>query len=111
MYYLKTNDEDSLWETLFQAGLAEEIEIPDLDGVKKEKVVKSGVSLDVIGKIQKPTGETREEQPGMIVPVFADIEGFHANLMVSLELTEQQEQLISSISIDPPATPYRVWYL
>lgn len=48
------------------------------------------VAIDIIGEI-----------PGT--------SGFHANLRVTNELTEEQNQVLSNSALSEPATPYRVW--
>lgn len=111
IYYLKTSDEQTLWDKLEQAGLVEETELVENGVVSLIKSVKHGVSLDIIGAIQRKTSEVREEQEGMMVPVFETIDGFHANLMVRIEIDEEAEQVLSSIAIEAPATPHRTWFL
>jgi hypothetical protein len=112
-YYIKSTDETSLWEALETAGLAQKhydqedpLNIPTgLDWVPSgafKWVAKC--QLDIIGTIQKPTGQTTEVD-GFTVPVMETLEGFHANLLADLT-TEQKSALPL---IDAPATPVRVW--
>jgi len=113
-YYIKSTDEATLWTALESAGLAykqydrtDPLNIPS----GEKDWVPSGAftwlakcQLDIIGTIQKPTGQTTEVD-GFIVPVMEAIEGFHANLLG--QLSQEQQSLLPLI--DAPATPVRVW--
>jgi hypothetical protein len=115
-YYIKTTNEATLWVALESANLAfkeYDREDPlntrtdnlDLDWVPCgafEWVAKC--QLDIIGTIQKPTGQTAEIN-GFTVPVMVNIEGFHANVMANL--TQEQKEMLPLI--EAPATPVRVW--
>jgi hypothetical protein len=115
-YHIKTTDEASLWEALESADLAfKEYDREDplnkrTDGLDLEWVPTGAFTwvakcqLDIIGTIQKPTGETAEVN-GFTVPVMENIEGFHANLMANL--TQEQKEMLPLI--EAPATPVRVW--
>lgn len=113
-YYLKSTDEESLWEALESAGLAYK-QYDREDALNKPtgdfNWVPTGAfdwvaktQLDIIGTIYVPTGETTEEN-GIPIQVTEAIEGFHANLRD--QLTEEQQSLLPLI--DAPATPTRVW--
>ena len=110
MYFLKTTDEHSLYEVLIGAGFVEETVVSEGGDTYTIRAPANGVSLDVIGKITKATAETRIEE-GKEVPVFVDLEGFHANMICTFELTEEQEAAISAISIPAPATPARTFWI
>jgi hypothetical protein len=60
--------------------------------------------IDVIGKIWKPTGATKTDEDGMIVPVMSMIDGWHVNLRGNF--TEAQKALLPIIEV---STPMRVW--
>lgn len=94
-YYLKFIDHADLEDTLISTGLAE----------THQEVFTPSVTLDVIGIIHKPTGNTLTTEDGMKYPEMMPIDGYHANLKA--ELTEQQEALLPLIPA--PTTPYRVW--
>lgn len=94
-YYLKFVDHADLEDTLVAAGLAETY----------QEVFTPRVTLDVIGIIHKPTGNTLTTEDGLQYPETLPIDGYHANLKA--ELTEQQEALLPLIPA--PTTPYRVW--
>lgn len=78
--FLKTKSEEALWQSLFDTELATQTE--------EGAVLSPGVSLDIIGSIEDTTG-------------------FHANLRLTVELTEEQLALLPSI--EAPETPVRVW--
>jgi hypothetical protein len=113
-YYIKSTDEATLWAALESAGLAQkhyDSEDPlNIPSGEKDWVPSGAFTwlpkcqLDIIGTIQKPTGQTTEVD-GFTVPVMEAIEGFHANLLADLTI-EQQSALPL---IDVPATPVRVW--
>lgn len=94
-YYLKFVDHADLEDTLIAAGLAETY----------QEAFTPRVTLDVIGIIHKPTGNTLTTEDGLKYPETLPIDGYHANLKA--ELTEQQEDLLPLIPA--PTTPYRVW--
>ena len=81
-YYLKAIDEAHLTNSL---------------EILKDR---RGVNIDVIGHIYKNRG-TEEE------PEYVAQEGYHANLRLAFELTE--EELSGLPIIYPPETPVRVW--
>jgi hypothetical protein len=113
-YYIKSTDEATFWAALESAGLAykqydreDPLNIPN----GEKGWVATGAftwlakcQLDIIGTIQKPTGQTTEVN-GRQVPVMEALEGFHANLLA--DLTTEQQSLLPLI--DAPATPVRVW--
>lgn len=83
--YLKADYEDALMTALADAGV-------------------SGYSIDIIGVIYKPTGETTTGED-MEVPVMEALDGFHANLRGSFTETQKAKLPL----IEAPATPMRVW--
>lgn len=117
-YFIKSQDEQALWQALEQVGLAEKSYDPE-DPLNKrpedldmaEGWEPSGAftwiakcQLDIIGAIYKPTGET-ETVDGIEMPVMQALDGYHANLRG--DLTDEQKQALPLISA--PTTPYRVW--
>lgn len=60
-----------------------------------------GACVDVIGVIQRPTGEMLDSPDGP-VPVLAPIPGYHINLSERIRELQQYE-------IDPPENPDRVF--
>lgn len=110
-------------ELLLKAASAEAFEQALLDsGVKVTETVQvgedtfedrvrlaDGLELDVIGVISKPTGEMTEATETMpAMPVYAAIEGYHANLRGSLT-PEMIEGLAPITMTTAPAVRYRVW--
>ena len=114
-YYLKTNDEAALWEALEAAGLArreydrddplnqppEDIEV-EWQPTGAFDWVFTGVALDVIGTIYKPSGNMLTDAEGFEYPEMLPIDGFHANLIA-------EEGIEGLPEIVAPNTPYRVW--
>lgn len=126
-YYLKANDETSLWSALETAGLAEKnYDISDPLNVPPEVVsvenpwsptgkfawrIKDSLakthSISVIGVIYKDTGN-KIEMNGIQYPERVATEGYHANLrLVGKTLTEEQINLLPLI--EAPSTPVMVW--
>lgn len=62
----------------------------------------NGASVDVIGQIFKPTGETQQTDFGT-VPVMAAVDGWHVNVRSSTEVAALKQYDVA------PATPARVW--
>ena len=112
-FYLKAESEEALWEVLEAKGLAVKDYDPDdplnqrPDDAEEWEPTGAfthrftGIALDVIGTIYKPTGETLTDEEGFEYPEMAAIDGYHANL-----IADDAEDLPT---IDEPATPYRVW--
>jgi hypothetical protein len=113
-YYLKTNDEASLWEALEAVNLAvKDYDPEDPLNQQPEELDESwqptgaydwrftGIALDIIGTIWKPTGNMLTDDEGMEYPEMAAIDGYHANL-----IADSAEGLPT---IEAPATPYRIW--
>jgi hypothetical protein len=44
-----------------------------------------------------------------VVGEIPEVQGFHANLRVTEPLSEEQIEVLSSLIIEAPATPYRIW--
>ena len=112
-YYLKADSETALWEALEAAGLAVKDYDPEdplnqrPDDVEEWQPTGAfdwrftGVALDIIGTIYKPTGTMLTDEEGMEYPEMAAIPGWHANLIA--------EAGLDLPTIEAPATPYRVW--
>jgi len=92
-YYLKTSDEASMWTALSDAGLAVQ---------ENGEWQFTGDSLDMIGSIYAPTGNTLTDQKNNEYPEMQALDGYHANLISRTELTNLP-------TINAPATPYRKW--
>lgn len=60
-----------------------------------------GVAVDVVGRIQRPTGELVQTEYGE-VPVLAPVPGFHVNLSARIPELQQHE-------VEEPATPDRMF--
>jgi hypothetical protein len=110
--YLKADSEDALMDALIDAGIyldQDEVTETDEDGnviiVQPEaKGLISGVIIDIIGTIFKPTGETGEDANGEY-EIVEPIDGFHANLRGAF--TEEQKSKLPLI--EAPSTPTRIW--
>jgi hypothetical protein len=85
--YLKATTRTALVEKLVAAGLM------------VEDTLAEGVSLDEIGEISK-IGDTDE------IKVIA---GYHANLRLAADLTDEQIAALGDVVVAAPKTPYRVW--
>ena len=116
-YYLKTADEQSLWEALESAGLAKkEYDREDPLNVPPEDLemdaewsptgayewVFTGIALDVIGPIYTPTGNMLTDDEGIEYPEMVAVDGYHANLIAD-------EGIEGLPEITAPDTPYRQW--
>jgi hypothetical protein len=97
-YLLRSTTESDLDDALIAAGLAEER--TDEDGEVTVQPV-PGVYLDRIGPIP-----AQVDPDGIIIkPGHPE---YHANLRVTIELTEEQVEALPTF--DPlPSIPYRVW--
>ncbi|MDC0292438.1 hypothetical protein OAL29_00880 [Candidatus Binatia bacterium] len=118
-YYLKTEDEQNLWEALESKDLAVRDYDPDdalnsppndWDFELNGEYIKSGAyewrfvgqALDIIGTIYTPTGNTLTDDEGMEYPEMTAVDGFHANMKADAGIEGLP-------TIDAPATPYRKW--
>jgi hypothetical protein len=98
-YMLRTNTEAQMDAALTAAGLLSEQ--PEKDG-STALVPTAGVNLDRIGPIPP-----KYDADGDPVPGTGDAR-YHANLRMTVELTEAQIALLPTF--DPePQVPYRVW--
>ena len=91
-YFLKSNDEQTLMAKLAEVGAVEQYEVKDENGEVLETKYRpaSGVNLDIVGTIQKPTGNMIVTDAGE-VPEMETLDGFHANLRGNLDLSEKIE--------------------
>lgn len=97
-YLLRSTTESDLHDALIAAGVAQEF--TNLDG---EVIVQpiSGIMLDRIGPIPAQC----DIDGNIVKPVRPE---YHANLRVTIELTEEQVKFLPTF--DPlPAIPMRVW--
>ena len=120
--HLKATDEATFNQALIDAGWAWETEYRvevDEDGnetVTEDVIREAGVehytathSLDVIGTIHMPTGNTLtteadEDGNTFEYPEMAPIDGWHANLLLH---GEDMPEALADFEIEAPATPYR----
>ena len=122
MIYLKADDEATFKEALLAIGWAwnteyqldedgNRVQFEDEDVVLKEQGISaftSTRSLDIIGIISLPTGETitvsGPEDVESEVPEYAAIDGWHANLLLhGEELPSELEPFV----IEEPTVPVR----
>jgi hypothetical protein len=97
-YYLKTNNEQELWDCLVALDLA-------FWSNEFSKFYPKDINLDIIGTIHKPTGNMIINIDGFSMPETQELPGYHANIRGSL--TEEQQAQLPLIAA--PATPHRVW--
>jgi hypothetical protein len=97
-FMLRTDTQDEMDDALIAAGVAQEV--TDEDGEVTVQPV-PGVYLDRIGPIP-----AQVDPDGIIIkPGHAE---YHANLRVTIELTEEQVEALPTF--DPlPSVPYRVF--
>ena len=97
-YLLRTATEELMDDALIDAGVAQEV--TDTDGEVTVQPI-SGVYLDRIGPIP-----AQYDADGIIIKPGHN--EYHANLRVTIELTEEQVEALPTF--DPlPSIPYRVW--
>ena len=97
-YLLRTTTESDMEDALIAAGLAQEV--TDEDGEVTVQAV-SGVAIDHIGPIP-----ARVDEDGVVIKPGRP--EYHANLRVTIELTEEQVEALPTF--DPlPGVPYRVF--
>jgi len=95
--YLKAANEAALYAALEAAGLVTADPDAEIEG---RKGYRHNVFLSVIGTISQPTGELDAEGN----PVYAPIEGFHANIYAPI--TDEQREMLPVIGA--PKNPVRV---
>lgn len=95
--FLRAGDRTEMDSALEQAGLI---------GPEGRLIDPEGVRLSRIGRIARPTGEI----DGGGMQIMEDVPGYHANLRVQRALSEAELAALAPVTIDPPASPYRVWF-
>jgi hypothetical protein len=116
-YYLKATSEQALWEALEAVELAvKDYDPEDPLNVRPDDLEMdaewsptgayewrfTGVALDIIGTIYKPTGNMLTNEEGFEYPEMEAIDGFHANMMAKAGVEGLP-------TIEAPSTPYRKW--
>lgn len=89
-FYLKTENEIVMNQVLLDLGL---VALTEEEGF----VPVQGVYLDVIGSFYRTKNDVEVHYPE-----------WHVNLRSLIELTEEQEQVLTGISVTP-SEPIRVW--
>lgn len=89
-YYLKFPDEETCNSILFY--LDNEILMPKYD------------SIDIIGTINKPIGDIKASEDGILYQEMIPVPGFHVNVRHSKHAQELDEWTVT------PRTPQRVWF-
>jgi len=118
IYYLKTDNEQTLWEVLESKNLARKeydpedaLNIPPEDyDYEQGEFVKTGkynwvpqCELDIIGTIYKESGTMLTDEEGNKYPEMIAIDGFHANI--------KTDKIVEGLpTIEAPTTPYRKWF-
>lgn len=92
--YLKAADEAAMNAALIAAGLLTETE--------EGSCPAQGVSLDVIGPIIRVIGYDEAGEP-----ITQEYPEWHVN--VRADLTDEQIEALTAVTIVPPEVPYRVW--
>ncbi|UEP49672.1 hypothetical protein LMA00_07965 [Burkholderia ambifaria] len=93
-YYLRGADERSVFASLARAGLS--MLVQNDDGVAVSFA--PGVSVDSIGMLSDTSDDNAVPLPG-----------WHANVRLDRQLTDDEREVLADVLIDPPATPQRVW--
>lgn len=105
-YYCKFASEEAANSALVSAGVLAQVDaLLDESGnvlTPAGFAPANGASVDVIGQIFKPTGETQQTEFGT-VPVMAAVTGWHVNVRSSTEIEALKQYDVA------PATPARVW--
>jgi hypothetical protein len=107
--YLKFSSEQAAYEQLLAAGLL--IETQALLAEDETVIIPAGyaaapgASVDYIGVIYKPTGNTIETEMGE-QPEMEPLPGWHVNVRLSADRTCPEALQGAIVS---PATPSRVW--
>jgi len=107
--YLKFSSEQAAYEQLLAAGLL--IETQALLAEDETVIIPAGyaaapgASVDYIGVIYKPTGNTIETEMGE-QPEMAPLPGWHVNVRLSADRTCPEALQGAIVS---PSTPSRVW--
>ena len=120
-FYLKATDEQSLWEALEAASLAEKHYDPEDENNQRPVDLATDADwspsgayewrkivpmLDIIGVIHKPTGEVLTNEDGLEYNEMAAVEGYHANYRGSLS---PDQKAVLPILAKPPKNPHRKW--
>ncbi|MDN7790427.1 hypothetical protein QZM66_22955 [Burkholderia contaminans] len=95
-YYLRGSDESSVSAALARAELSTRMQNEGEVAVS----FAPGVSVDWIGALTDAPDEDTEPAP---------LTGWHANVRLDRELTDDEREALADVLIDPPATPRRVW--
>lgn len=99
-YYCKFDSESAANTALVAAGVMQAA--VDMDGQPNGFAATNGASVDVIGEIYKPTGNTVTTDMGER-PEMAAIPGWHVNVRSSTEIEALKQYDVA------PDTPVRVW--
>ena len=99
-YYLKAVDEDTFWADMQALNLAELATDPE--GEPQWRYTGPG-SLNLVGTIYQPTGDTIVDAEGVEVPEMAPIPGYHANVASPTAVD------FGPLAIPDPASPVRKW--
>lgn len=92
-YYLRAADEPSMMAALGRAGL-----------VAASGRIADGISIAVIGRINRPTGDLLPDGDPVMVPVH----GWHVNIRSQNPL--ERWQMDELPIIQKPGTPERAWF-
>lgn len=107
--YLRAESEQQATDLLTQAGLLKEV-FAEIDGdtvISEAGLTPTeGVTYDPIGVIYEP-GTYDEEGNEITAPVAK--EGWHANVRLAGELSEDQAELLLPIVLQEPDTPVRIF--
>ena len=93
-YYLRGADARSVFASLARAGLSMRVQNDDEVAIS----FAPGVSVDSIGELSDASDDNA-------VP----LSGWHANVRLDRQLTDDEREALADVLIDPPATPQRIW--
>jgi len=103
-WFVKADSRDALLTALDGTDIVGE----DGDGNKVLHSTKA-ISVDEVGTIYAPTGNTLTDDEGNEYPEIAPVTGYHLNLR---KMRDDADSIITiledaDLTIDPPATPHR----
>jgi hypothetical protein len=110
MIYLKATSKEQFDQAMADAGWTKDIVDHEGNTFSVPVSYTESRSLDIIGIIQKETGEMQYAEGPLgrpvHIPVRQTLEGYHANLILH---GEELPDVFSSMVIDAPATPNRAF--
>lgn len=66
-------------------------------------------SIDVVGLLQEPTGDTLTDDDGMEYPEMAALDGWHINIRLTGDVLRDETEALDVSHGVTPSAPKRVW--